>query len=223
MNCDRIARWYRLLEYLSFGPLLEHRRRAYLRKQEKARRALVCGDGDGRFTAALLAANQRVQVDAVDSSAAMVELASRRAAALGSSAAGRVRFHHADARVFVPPHRGYDLIATHFFLDCFQDAEARALIHRLAEYASTEACWVISDFYRLPGRWGRLWTGALIDILYAFFRVTTGLRVRRLPDYAPALLETGFALRQCESALGGLLRSEWWERESVSLGVRENG
>jgi len=43
MNCDRIARCYRWLEYLSFGRALERRRREYLIEVESARSVLILG------------------------------------------------------------------------------------------------------------------------------------------------------------------------------------
>ena len=57
-----------------------------------AQRALVLGDGNGRFLAELLAANRSVAVDAIDISPMMVELARRR---VGET--DRVRFLVADA------------------------------------------------------------------------------------------------------------------------------
>src|SRR6185437_1080687 len=54
---DRLARVYRWMEWLSFGPYLSRCRRAFLPQLRDARRALVLGDGDGRFTAALLRRN----------------------------------------------------------------------------------------------------------------------------------------------------------------------
>ncbi len=65
-NFDRIARPYRWLEYLSFGPMLERCRFYRIPQLTAARRALVLGDGDGRFLARLLTCNPEVQVDAVD-------------------------------------------------------------------------------------------------------------------------------------------------------------
>ena len=56
MNCDRIARCYRWLEYLFFGRALE-RRREYLDEVENARSVLILGD-DGRFTAEFLGRNK---------------------------------------------------------------------------------------------------------------------------------------------------------------------
>ncbi len=52
VNCDRIARWYRWIEYAGFGRALERRREAFLDDVSDARRVLALGDGDGRALAA---------------------------------------------------------------------------------------------------------------------------------------------------------------------------
>ena len=54
MNCDGIARYYQVLEHLSFGRYLERRRFAFLGEAWTSRRAIVCGGGNGRFLARLL-------------------------------------------------------------------------------------------------------------------------------------------------------------------------
>ncbi len=123
MNCDGIARYYEILEHLSFGRSLERRRFAFLGEARISRRAIVCGGGDGRFLAGLVRGNPQVEVDFVELSRKMVELAERRVAALGRSYRGRVRFCVGDVREFKPRTDGYDLIVTNFFLDCFSGPE----------------------------------------------------------------------------------------------------
>jgi SAM-dependent methyltransferase len=78
-NFDRLAGVYRWMEALSFGGWLWRCRCAFLGEMCSARRALVVGDGDGRFTARLLEKNRAVLVDAVDISPAMLEALVRRA------------------------------------------------------------------------------------------------------------------------------------------------
>lgn len=212
MNCDGLARWYRLLERAGFGLALERRRTAFLGGVATARRVLVLGDGDGRFLAAFLRANRSAEVDSVDSSTAMLDLARAR---VGEADRGRVRFYHADARDWRPPPTtpSYDLIVTHFFLDCFTDAELRPLAARLGTFAVPDARWLVSEFRqptRGPAAWhARAWVGGL----YAFFRVATGLHVRRLPDHAAALAAAGFCLKSETLARWGLLTSQLWRRE----------
>ena len=78
-NFNRLARIYLWMELACFGPWLWWCRCTFLRELADSRRALVIGDGDGRFTARLLRANPGIQIDAVDSSAAMLHSLLRRA------------------------------------------------------------------------------------------------------------------------------------------------
>ena len=93
---DRLARAYRWMEYLSFGRALEHCRFHFLDRLGDRRRALALGDGDGRFTARLLAHYPAIRAHAIDGSAAMLEALRRRA--LAADAADRLTLELADLR-----------------------------------------------------------------------------------------------------------------------------
>jgi len=93
MNCDGIARHYQRLEYLSFGSYLEQSRFTFIGEITASRRAILCGDGDGRFLARLPWESSRVEVDFVDLSPRMIALAERRVAKMGPDFRERVRFH----------------------------------------------------------------------------------------------------------------------------------
>jgi ubiquinone/menaquinone biosynthesis C-methylase UbiE len=217
MNCDGIARFYRLLEYLSFGGMLQDCRVMYLREVADCRRALVCGDGDGRFLAQLLRANRTVRVDYVDLSAGMVELARRRVEAMGQDASARTQFNVADIRRFTPSDTGsddgsYDIITAHFFLDCFDDAEAASVARGLASFARAGATLLVSDFRIPPRGIARYVAAAMIRGLYGAFRIATGLRVTRLPNYESALERAAFRKERETLKLGGLLAASLWRK-----------
>jgi trans-aconitate methyltransferase len=117
---NRLARFYRWMELVSFGPWLWWCRCAFLGELGACRYALILGDGDGRFTARLLQANPAVRIDAIDASPAMLKALVRRAGQNRS----RVRAQMADARYWLPKSQpdqsledpSYDLVVTHFFL-----------------------------------------------------------------------------------------------------------
>jgi SAM-dependent methyltransferase len=207
-NFDRIARPYRWLEYLSFGSLLERCRYYRLPELMKARRALVLGDGDGRFLARLLKENHDLEADVVDLSPVMLRLLSQRIAEAGAS--GRVTLFQTDALRFVPAGV-YDLVVSHFFLDCFDNEELRELVTRIRPHLAREAVWVLSEF-AIPSNLAFLPAQIIVGGLYLAFGVLTGLRVRRLPDYASVLNSAGLALREKRGWLWGLLVSEVWGR-----------
>jgi SAM-dependent methyltransferase len=206
---NRLARLYRWMEFFSFGPWLALTRRTFLGRLPHVRRALVLGDGDGRFTAGLLRANRNVHVDAVDASAAMLQALIGRA----GSHADRVRICQADVRAWQPPAAGaqpYDLIATHFFLDCLTTEEIQLLTASLRDAVSPSALWVVSEFAIPPGWRGRLFARPVVACLYFSFRLLTGLTVGKLPHHALTLRQAGFTLLDRRSRLGGLLVADLW-------------
>jgi hypothetical protein len=205
-NFDGLARIYRSMELVTFGPWIERCRCAFLGDLAACRRAAVLGDGDGRFSAQLLRANPTIEIDTVDASAAMLRALFRRA---GHNAA-RVRPHCADARTWQPAPPPYDLVATHFFLDCLTEDEVRSLAHRLRGALSPSGLWIVSEFAIPEGAFGRWVARPMVWLLYRAFGLLTGLAVRKLPDYASALRAAGFILRQRHSFLRGLLAAEIW-------------
>ena len=215
MNCDPIARLYRWLEYAAFGRALERRRAAFLGEVSGARRVLALGDGDGRALAALVASAPGARIDYVDSSAKMLALARARAGT------DRVRYRQADARDIdfaefgecggrrnpAAGDSGYDLIVTHFFLDCFEEADLRAVVQKTARAAAPSARWIVSEF-----RPATVYARLAIAVMYAFFRRATELKARRLADHHPHFLRQGFRLERVEGRWAGMLASELWVR-----------
>src|SRR4051812_46891673 len=90
---DRLARHYYWMECVLAGRTLQKCRTAFLDQTRDARRALLLGEGNGRFLIEFLKANKKASVVCVDASSRMLKLAARRA---GGLAAGRARFVKAD-------------------------------------------------------------------------------------------------------------------------------
>lgn len=140
---DLLARPYRWLEYLTLGHALERCRFYYLPELVKARWALVLGDGDGRFLARLLRANPNLEADVIDISPAMLRKVEGR---LTPKERARINVHCVDARRFVLPGKYYDLVVTHFFLDCLYEEEIAAMSERIAPQMEAGALWIVSEF-----------------------------------------------------------------------------
>jgi hypothetical protein len=122
----------------------------------------------------------------------------------------RVTLHQADARTFMPSVAGYDLVVTHFFLDCLFEPELAALIDRIQPRLVPGARWIVSEFARPRSGIGSLAGGMMISGLYRTFGVLTGLAVRSLPDHGAALARSGFSREKERQWLGGLLVSQLW-------------
>jgi ubiquinone/menaquinone biosynthesis C-methylase UbiE len=208
-NFDRVARPYRWLEYMSFGPWLERCRGAQLAHLTGARRALLLGDGDGRFLARLLAANPTLTADVVDSSQSMLAILEHRIRRSGLQARRRICLHHADALEWSPTG-SYDLIVSHFFLDCFFPYQLEQLFDSVLPHALPGARWVVSEF-AIPRKPFAGWLArGIISLLYRAFGLLAGLRVRTLPEYATPLLRRGLVPSHDRRLLAGLLSSQVW-------------
>lgn len=208
-NFDKIARPYRWLEYLTLGKALDNCRLHFLPQLFERRHALILGDGDGRFLAQLLKHNPGLRADAVDSSAVMLQLLRQRCEATLPNTDSRLCTYHHDALTF-PLNDSYDLVVTHFFLDCFNSPELDSLIARIGSRLAPNALWLISDF-RVPSGPMRLPAQLLIGSLYLAFRLLTGLRTTRLPDHATPLKKSGLTRISHQHRLAGLLTSKLWQ------------
>lgn len=205
MNVNGFARWYRWVEYAAFSRALERRRYAFLDHLARAGRVLILGEGDGRALARLLAVAPAADIDVLELSSEMIELARGRC---GNS--NRVRFRRGNALTASWPKNHYDGIVTFFFLDCLDEDEARGVIHRVSRAMAPGALWLVSEF-AIPESGWRCWHAkVLIWTMYRFFAATTGLRARALPPIEVLLKDAGLRRLQKEEERGGLLRSEVW-------------
>ena len=123
-----------------------------------------------------------------------------------------IDFLHADALSWHPPERAFDLIVTHFFLDCFQPEQLRSLIERLAVAAMPTATWLVADF-QIPHCGLAQYRARFIHrIMYAFFRCTTALPACTLTVPDPVLEANNFALSERHVSEWGLLHTDRWAR-----------
>jgi ubiquinone/menaquinone biosynthesis C-methylase UbiE len=212
-NFNAIARPYRWLEYLTLGPILQQTRLHYLPALTQQKSALILGDGDGRFLAQLLIQNPHLQAEAIDTSTTMLHLLRQRCAPHAS----RLQTHNLNALTFHPkPTKKYDLIVTHFFLDCLTQPELETLIAQITPHVAPEALWLISDFRIPPTGPMRPIARAYIRSLYAVFRILTGLRPTNLPDHTTPLTQSGFTRTAQHLRLYGLLTTELWQSPNNS-------
>jgi ubiquinone/menaquinone biosynthesis C-methylase UbiE len=204
----RLARVYRWMEYFSFGLYLQQCRILRIAELTACRRALVYGDGDGRFLAELVRSAPAMRIAAVDASSEMLRQAAKRRPL-------EARLVQADAlacEVSAFPEAPFDLIVSHFFLDCFDEEELSTLLARVNAAVGEDAVWVVSDFAIPPQPVARQVGRLVVGGLYLAFGLLTGLRTRRLPDHGRVMRESGWRLEDRRTLLLGLLASERWRR-----------
>jgi hypothetical protein len=126
--------------------------------------------------------------------------------------AAQATFIEADIQTVTLSRNSYDLIVTHFLLDCFSEETLSPLIGRLADAATAEAHWLIADFCHPRRGWRRFRARVFIATMYFFFRVAAGIEARRLVDYRPLLRAQGFKCRDEMILPNEMICSELWQR-----------
>jgi len=220
MSFDRLAPHYRWMEWVLAGDKLQRCRRAFLNLIPSPAEALLVGEGNGRFLSELIRAHPRTRITCVDASAAMLERARQRVSAQKSPGAGEVEFIQADALEWSPPPGRFNLIVTHFFLDCFRPEQLGPLLARLARAATPEADWLVADFAEPAAGWKRWRARVILQAMYLFFRRWTDLPATAITSPDAWLAGHGFVLRERRSYDWGLLRSDLWTRRTTEGTVR---
>jgi ubiquinone/menaquinone biosynthesis C-methylase UbiE len=210
MSFDVLAAHYRWMEWVLAGGKLQRCRTAFLDQVKGARKVLIVGEGNGRFLLECSRQLPRAKIVCVDASARMLDAARRRVCGQGGSFE-RIEFICADALSWVPPESGFDLIVTHFFLDCFRSEQLEMVIGKLAGVASSGAVWLLADFQSAKSGFQRIRSQAILWMMYRFFRVVTRLPTAKLVSPDKFLERNGFTLRERAVSECGLLHSDCWQ------------
>ncbi|MFA6546754.1 MAG: class I SAM-dependent methyltransferase [Limisphaerales bacterium] len=211
MSFDWLAPHYRWLEFVLAGDKLHRCRRAWLNEVEECRTVLLVGEGPGRFLETCVHALPAANFVCVDTSSAMLARA-RAAWQKAGGAAERVKFVHDSVSEWKPTAGYFDLIVTHFFLDCFPEPGLSKVIATLAFAATPSARWLLADF-QVPSRgFRRLRARIIIALAYAFFRIATRLPTDRLVSPDVMLELHGFRRQRRREFEWGLLHSDLWAR-----------
>src|ERR1041385_2251666 len=211
MSFDALAPHYRWLEFTLAGQKLQRCRLAFLDRVTAAQNILILGEGNGRFLKELIGRVSNAQITCVDASAPMLSLARRRLERFGLHSKN-IQFVHADALRWEPPPRLFDLLVTHFFLDCFRPEQIDLLIGKFSLVAAAQPLWLLADFQIPACGWKGMRARAIHRLMYAFFRIATRLPARTLTPPDHFLESHGFVLRQRRVTELGLLHSDWWSR-----------
>ncbi|MDB6065068.1 MAG: Methyltransferase type 12 [Pedosphaera sp.] len=215
VNFDPLAPHYRWMEWLLAGPKLQRCRTAFLDSIPAPRHVLLLGEGNGRFLTELLRIHPGAHCTCMDASARMLECARARVQSSGL-AANSVQFIHANILNWTPPAGQFDLIVSHFFLDCFRPDQLAQLLPRLAAAAAPGAGWLLADFQepREPA-WAKWRARLILRSMYWFFGFATHLPAAHLTVPDASLENLGFVLRERRTYDWGLLHSDLWGRASV--------
>jgi SAM-dependent methyltransferase len=209
MSFDTLAPFYRPMEAVLAGRIMQRCRTSFLAEAVGRRRALILGEGPGRFLIELLRSTPGIEVTIVEKSPAMIRQALSRIRK-GGFDPSRIAFREMDALTWEPSGRVFDLIVTHFFLDCFRPEELTDLVGRLRDSSTEGARWLLGDFCIPQRGWRRFRARAIHAAMYACFRAATGLSARRLTSPDAYLQGAGFQLAERRFFNFGLIHSDLW-------------
>lgn len=216
MSFDFIAPHYRWLESIAFANTLQQARTFYLDQISTPHRVLIAGEGNGRFLREFARKFPETCIDCVDASGRMLQLARVQ---LRDDEGGRIRFFKNDLLRWLPEENVYDVIVTHFFLDCFSEREIERLVATLAKAATPNAIWLLADFSIPPEPLWRLHAKAWLWIMHRFFRGVARISARKLTDPSPFLEAKEFRCVQREQWRLGLVESQLWLRNRQASGL----
>ncbi|MEO8359058.1 MAG: class I SAM-dependent methyltransferase [Vicinamibacteria bacterium] len=209
---DRLAPVYDLLGDVAFLGRIRASQVALLPRLPPIQSALVLGGGTGRFLETLLRNNVARTAVSIDLSSGMTRETAARLTRSELSTRADLRIgsleHIRDGETF-------DLIATHCFLDLFDDGELRAIVGRLDAALNPGGLWLFSDFCIGRG----VARQAIVTTLYAFFGWTCSLRTRGLPNFDAAFRGIGLDELARERFALGLLEARLLRKPASKQGL----
>lgn len=206
---DGLAGHYGWMEAVLAGGSLQRCRTAFL-GNSRPERALLVGEGNGRFLEALRTRHPSAHITVVDSSLSMLASAKERIARRGIDAS-RIDWIHAEIPCWHPTAAAFDLVAANFVLDCFDNHGLAEVAGKLAAACADRARLLVADF-SLPENGPARWRAAvLLWAMYRFFQFTTGIAAGRLVDPSPALRAAGFRPVARQTFQAGFLAATEWE------------
>jgi ubiquinone/menaquinone biosynthesis C-methylase UbiE len=208
---DLLAPHYRWMEFLLAGSKLQRCRTAFLPAVPAPRQILLLGEGNGRFLTELLRLHPRAQITCLDASDKMLARARARLKRKGFDTTD-VTFIHADVLDWFPASGAqFDLIVSHYFLDCFRADQLDQFLPRLAGLAAPGAHWLIADFHEPKTGWFAWRARIILRSMYLFFQNFTRLPAGGLTPVDPLLARHGFTLRERHLSEWGLLHTDLWQ------------
>lgn len=205
-NFDWIAPVYDTLAFIVFGHRLQQAQVVFLNRIPPTASVLIVGGGSGWLLEQILRKREPKQVVYLETSAQMLALASQRI--VQKALVGSVDFRVGDETSLQPDER-FDVILTPFVLDLFPETTlASSFIPRLRNGLETDGLWLVTDFVNPQIGW----QNALLWTMIRFFRLTAGIKVKRLADWQKLLAESGLSREKQQTQVGGMVSTEVWKR-----------
>lgn len=210
-NFDGVASSYLFLETITFGNQLQKCRTSMISHLTNSKRALVLGEGNGRFLEAFCKANPLAEILVIDESPRMLDLAKRRIANANPPINNQIEFRCANVFEILPLTGTFDLIVCNFFLDCFTSSEIGHLMGLFRQMLFGEGLLVVGDFRKPHSIFGKIIGEFILKFMHVFFQKTAGISATELTDLHAILLERSFQKAVEKKLFFGFLNSSIWK------------
>ncbi len=209
MSFDPIAPVYDALSRLVFGRSLVQAQLVWLTKVPPDSAVLIVGGGTGGLLAEVLTQCRPARVLFLEASGKML-----------TKARGRVRHHPLTERVefregtesLLQASDAFTVVLLPFVLDVSPEPVlARQFLPPLLRATLPGGLWLVTDFIHSP----RLQHRLLLQTMYFFFRLVTGLQARQLPDWPRLLTEAGLIPGAQQTAANGQVQTGVWYTKAL--------
>ena len=196
MGFDRIAKYYDPLAKLVFGKSLRMAQTCFLDSIPAASNVLVLGGGTGWWLNEFLRLKPTCKIVYIDESSEMIRLAR-----MSTNNDSRIEFVQG-TQDSLPRQIEFDVVILFCFLDIFSDEQLPKLLRKIRASMSSNGHWLVTDFFK--EEW---WHSLLLFIMYRFFKLTTGLKNQKLPDWERALHHEQLTVTDQRSFFGRFIKS----------------
>lgn len=209
VNFSNITPIYDLLGTLAFAGRL-HKSQQYMLElyPKSVENILIIGGGTGKFLTEIVSSIKFNELIYIDISPGMIKSARKKIVKNSPDQLSNIEFICGGINNL--PKKDYDLVITHYFLDCLTPESYLKIVEELKNSLKPTGLWSMVDFYNtnqdpLKKRF--------ISLLYRFFHITCNLPSIQLTDFDSWFNKNMNRLNRKEF-IGGLLKSTLYKKEN---------
>ena len=197
-----IANSYGLLASLMFGKSINKIQHKLIQQLPTEGTLLILGGGNGKILPLLYQHAPKLQIEYLEASSAMIELAIEQA-----PSSQDISFNHNSN--FTTKHKAHDFIFCGFFFDQFTESEISQII---AKTGKEEVSWFVADFSLTEVTKFRLWRKLQIKLSILFFKLVAKHAVNYLPNVFETFQQNGYRSVYMNTLSNGFYRSQVFQR-----------
>lgn len=195
---DLLAPIYDSLARLVFGKALVESQTSFLDRIPTGAEILILGGGTGWLLEKISGQNKSCKILYVDVSAEMIKRAGLR------KTQDEIQFVQG-TEMDIPTELKFDVVITNFYFDLFSDKNLMQIVRHLQRHKKANALWFVTEFQDVV--W---WHGAMLRLMYFFFKIICRIDASRLPKWRGALQAHGWREVDQQLHFGGFINTSFW-------------